>query len=462
MSIEQNRAIDYSFSSRNLGNFPHNFESPIHPSFESPFELSQESVLANKTIIKSSEQFTKGKKEISDFQSIYESYNAINEAERIQKLDHLTSAQKEYYISENVISYLEEFVAQIRIKKLSGVLKDDGSMEMLGTNVTDMYNHAAVMAGPGSREAREKDGLDKITQSIQSGNNRAIWVSSPTVADYGFAFTFLVDTYDEQLGGKPFRELLLRYTEPLDSLKTSKSVYSTLVERIGLTGQDSNTFTTPADFLAHPLTYNLDGFEDVETLYEYLDISPEDVKLAEEFRIQVTPVIKPFLDTYSGIIQQMSQKDLKHDPSITILEKQANDLIGGMFNMARMVFRTMKEEKQDSDINQLKFLQQAFPSEDTLAIARHMAQYEPLFIQGGSNCEVTKQAGILESNFLSNVGGMGMSGAMQETGLDLLAPSKKEFNGKCVNCPSCKKTVDAIVTKEIIKCPSCKHTVKRS
>ncbi len=461
MSVDQNRAIDYSsFSSRTLGELQAN--SNHSDSFNSQFTLSSPGVLHVDTPSLKAEQYFTKSDEAPQFQSIFESYNALNEAERIQKLDHLTTAQKEYYISENVMSYLEEFVAQIRIKKLSGVLKDDGSMEMLGTNVTDMYNHAAEMAGPSSREAREKDGLDKIAQSIQAGNNRAIWISAPKIADYGFAFTFLVDDYDKKLGGKPFRELLLRYSEPLDSLRTSKSVYNTLVDRIGLPGPDSNTFATPADFLAHPLTYNLDGFEDLETLYEYLDISPEDVKLSEEFRLQVVPVIKPFLDTYNDIIQQMSQKDLQSDTSIPILEKQANDLIGGMFNMARIVYRSIKEERKDADINQLKFLQQSFPLEDTLLIAQHMAQYEPLYIQGGSNCEVTKQAGILESNFLSNVGGMGMSGAMQETGLDLLKPSKKEFDGKCVNCPSCKKTVDAIVTKEIIKCPSCKHTVKRS
>lgn len=32
---------------------------------------------------------------------------------------------------------------------------------------------------------------------------------------------------------------------------------------------------------------------------------------------------------------------------------------------------------------------------------------------------------------------------------------------KCVTCPFCKETVNAILTEETISCPKCKVTVKR-
>lgn len=468
MSGEYNHAINSSsFSNRSLSEFPNSFiPQEDHFIGKNPFIQSKPDILVQSKNSKAEIHSTEKKQELGTFQSIYESYSAFNEAERMQKLEHLTAEQKSYYISENIISYLEEFVANIRIKKLSGVIKDDGSMEMLGTNVTEMYNHSAEMAGSGSREWNEKNGLDLIAQGIQEGNNRAIWVSSPKIGDYGFVFTFLVDEYDEQLKGKPFRELLLRYTEPKDSLATSKELYNKLTDRIGLNAPDSTTFTVPSDFLAHPLTYKLDGFEDVETLYEYLEISPGDVKQSEEFRLQVINVIQPYLTKYTEIIQQMSSFNLDTLTSdFQQLEKNANYFIGAMFNAARIVKRRMDNEATSERLMQDEYqLQQLITSnpDEMIFRAQNMAQYESLIFQGNSNCEVTKQAGLYESSFIANMSnGMSVGAAMEIAGLDITSPSKKEFDGKCVNCPNCKKTVDAIITKKNIKCPKCKFEVKR-
>jgi len=82
-----------------------------------------------------------------DERSIFESYSPKNDAERIQKLAHLTQEQQNYYISENVLSYLEEFAGNVGVKKLSGIVRSDGVLEMVGTNVSDMYRHAAATAG---------------------------------------------------------------------------------------------------------------------------------------------------------------------------------------------------------------------------------------------------------------------------------------------------------------------------
>ncbi len=397
-------------------------------------------------------------------QSIYESYNAFNEAERIQKLQHLTPEEKSYYISENVISYLEEFVGKIRIKKLSGVLKEDDSMEMLGTNLTEMYNHAAYLAGEESREYSEKKGLDLIAQRLNEGNNRAIWISPPKLANYGFAFTFIVDNYDPDLGGRPFREMLLRYDEPLKSIKTSKSVHSSLVNRIGLNEPDSSQFTSDLDFLAHPLVYKHDEFADIEALYEYLDISPEDVRHSEEFRLQVMPVIDTYLHQYIDIIQQMSAYDLSH-PNMQFrqLEQDANNIIGAMFNIGRMINRQMSivdtpKERLEQDSLQLQQLSRVSNQQEMMMMARHMAGYEELVISGGSNCPVV-QTGIMESQLFTNIGsGMSISMGMQGVGME---SSKKKDPWKCVTCPNCEESVNAIVTRTTIKCPQCKHTVKR-
>ncbi len=397
-------------------------------------------------------------------QSIYESYNAFNEAERIQKLQHLTSEEQAYYISENIISYLEEFVGEIRIKKLAGVLRDDGSMEMLGTNVTDMYNNAAWLAGPTSREYAEKLGLDAIVQQINKGNNRAIWISPPKLADYGFAFTFMVDDYDDRLGGRPFREMLLRYDEDLESLETSRLVHSSLVNRIGVEAPSSNSFASHTDFLAHPLVYSHDDFKDIEALYQYLNISPEDVRKSEEFRLQVSPIIDQYIKQYTALIQEMSQYDLSHpDTDFRMLEKDANDIIGAIFNIARIIHRRMNSDyssydKAEQDIRTLSMLSGPI---DMMEMARHMAQYEELVISGGSNCAVTERsAGLLEQDVIGSMNsGLSFGDSMQA--IDLKSTSKKD-KMDCVNCPNCKQLVNAILTKTTISCPKCKHTVKRS
>ncbi len=182
MSVDQYRAADYSsFSNRSLNDLDQTSHvDSLDQMVESPFEKSQHNILDKNFTLESNLKFTDNTNESAEFHSIFESYDAFNEVERIQKLDHLNTAQKEYYISENVLAYLEEFVAKIRIKKLAGVLKNDGSMEMLGTNVTEMYNHAAQLAGRGSRESYEKVGLDLISEGILHGNNRAVWISPPT------------------------------------------------------------------------------------------------------------------------------------------------------------------------------------------------------------------------------------------------------------------------------------------
>lgn len=403
----------------------------------SPFVRPQQHVIADtKNPIKNVEQVTKDPLE----QSIYESYNAFNEVERIQKLENLTQAEQSYYISENVISYLEEFVGKIKVKQLSGILKDDGSLSILGTNVTDMYNHSASLAGRNSREHAEKVGLDLIAEGILAGNNRGVWVSPPKLsgANYGFAFTFLAGEKIPGLG-IPLRELLLRYDETThESIDASKQMYNQLAERVGV-DQDSNKFGTFSDFLANPLLYNHEGFEDLEAMYEYLDISPDDVRRSEEFRLHVIPEIQTALNQYIDIIQQMSNYDLQYpDDQFRNLELEANHLIGAMFNATKIVNRKMDPSLYDTeqlarDDIQLQFMRSATDAQSFLYAIQNMAGYESLTIQGGSNCPIVKQTGQSEEMFLSSMrGGLSVSSAMEQLGLE------SDYYDN-YNCPHCNK-----------------------
>ncbi|CAN5151354.1 hypothetical protein BH09PAT2_BH09PAT2_00870 [soil metagenome] len=395
------------------------------------------------------------KKDAELRQSIFESYDPFNEAERLQKLSHLSPELQQYYISENLLSYFEEFAAEIRIKKLSGVIKIDGAIEMLGTNVTEMYKHSAQLAGQGSREDKEGRGLDMIASGILAGNNRALWVSPPKVADYGFVFTIVADDYDEQLGGRPFRELLLRYDEPIDSINESKGIYQTLKEKSGNDSPHSSTFSSADDFLEHPLLYSHNTYEDLNDLYELLHISDQDAEKSEVFRKELRPYIEPMMAEYTNIVRHMSAYDLStKTEQLQMLEDQCKVLIGGMFNTARIINRKqdgslVKAEQHEEDNILLDQLNNEYTTRDMLYIyAQQLSQREDLTIVGGSNCAVTRSFGSSENAFLEAVSmGIPITSVAQMIGAEGIKDKKE-----CVTCPHCKNEKGNIKLKNKYVC----------
>ena len=387
-------------------------------------------------------------------QSIFESYDPLNEAERIQKLSHLTPEQQRYYISENLQSYFEEFAAEIKVKKLAGVLKDDGSIEMLGTNVTEMYNHSAALAGPNSREAQEKNGLDTITKGLRAGNNRALWISPPKVADYGFGLMFIADDYDSRLGGRPFRELLLRYDEDMGSVSQSTDVYRKMKYSLGMDYSDSENMITADDFLENPIIYSNHDSSDLENLYAIINISEQDAAKSERFRTELEPYIRPMMDEYVALIQRMSQYDLaSRDEQIEMYEEQCKNLIGGMFNTARIISRRLQktgqsEGKAANDEAQLtKLAYGAIDPQMMYQLAQQMAAYENLTITGGSNCLVTRGTGMMESSVLDAMNSGALFGSSSQ-----FAAIMSEDKGPCVTCPYCLNEENNVKVKNKYVC----------
>lgn len=375
-------------------------------------------------------------------QSIFESYDPINDAERLQKLSHLTPELQQYYIKENLLSYFEEFAAEIKVKKLSGVIKDTGEMEMVGTNVTDMYTHSAELAGKGSREDRERQGLNTIVKGLQEGNNRAVLTSPPKFADYGFVFAFIADEYDAKLQGRPFRELLLRYDEDLGSIERSKDIYNAIRTNTGVASTESNIFQTSEDFLDNPIVYSHEGTNDLHDLYQLLNISDQDIEKSEEFRKQLQPYVQPMMEEYSNLLRQMSLFDLHNkDEQLMVLEDQCRILIGGMFNTARIIARKIDRKPAlytqiDEEACILQELKKSNRDPQSMYdYAKRLAGYEELSIMGGSNCPVVQSIGSSESSFLEATStGISFSGAGQLIAIE----GNTEAKDACVTCPYCK------------------------
>ena len=359
-------------------------------------------------------------------QSIFESYRPINDAERLQDLKHLSPEQKEYYIHENVISYLEEFVGNISVKKLAGILKNDGTLTMLGADVTDMYKHSAQLAGIGSREDKEKQGLDQITAQINQGANRALWISPPKLADYGFVFTFVADEYDERLNGRPIREMLLRYDEEFHSVEQSTRIYRAIQEQVAPDLPLISTFLNYEDFLANPIIYQSQSNFDLSFLPKAVGISADDIERSEVFRKNILPKISPFLQRYSALIQEMSQLNLHSDSeNIHHLEEEAQLMIGAMFNTARAVERLMNEdhvnlEQYHRDQELMREFDDPWLSQEMMMFAANRAfQTESLTILGGSNCPVVQQIGDAEQSVLSRVNdGFSFGASVQTFGME--------------------------------------------
>ncbi|MDA1317190.1 MAG: hypothetical protein O3B87_04155 [bacterium] len=342
-------------------------------------------------------------------QSIFESYSPRNDATRLRELTHLTSAEQWYYIQENVMAYLEEFAGEIPLKQLSGIVRPDGSLEMCGANVTEMYRYSARLAGTDSREAAEAQGMDAILEGINKGANRAVWISPPKMADYGFAFTFVADTFDEKLGGIPVREFLPRYDENLNSVETSREIYRSIQEVVGIGKVHPDELQSYEDFLRNPLFDYSQHHEDLQFIYDKVGITAGDIAYSEQFRKEVLPRIKPWMDQYVQVIHKLTQKDLSDpsafSPDILQLNERAEILIGAMFNVARAVQRQLKEDRSTilhaNDNEILRLVNKPWFTENELFAAAHTAaQHESLVISGGSNCPVT-QAAASEQGVLS-------------------------------------------------------------
>ena len=81
----------------------------------------------------------------------------------------------------------------------------------------------------------------------------------------------------------------------------------------------------------------------------------------------------------------------------------------------------------------------------------------------GSSCGGGGFGALWEGGELSRMGSIGNYMDNLATGAKVKSESSSESSTmKCVKCPFCHETVDAIVTSDAIKCPSCNKEAKRS
>ena len=402
-------------------------------------------------------------------QSIFESYSPINDALRLRNLQALTQSEKEFYIKENVLSYLEEFAGEISLKKLSGILKPDGALEMLGANVTEMYRFTAQNSARDSRENNEMLGMDAILHGLNNGANRAMWISPPKLANYGFGFLFQAGDYDLKLGGRPIHESLIRYDEDFKTLNNSRRIHSQISNWIGETGQKSIRFKTDVDFLKNPILFSESGIDSINNIGGIFGLDGEGMRYSEYFRNEITNKITPWLDRYNAVVQAMANSGLESiDKRIIEMNKEGELLIGAMFNISKAVKRRLDEGAQtcEDDNDLLSRISGGVSYDQMMYTARLAYHYEPLVLSRGSSCPVAQQIGSGEQTTLSSMrSGLGLinstvNGFESKTtcGERGCSISKTPFHcpGKAEDGRMCKCAIMGTNT-----CPSCGLTKEK-
>lgn len=163
----------------------------------------------------------------------------------------------------------------------------------------------------------------------------------------------------------------------------------------------------------------------------------------------IRDIIAEQSDAWQKTIMSFINKDPVHSDDLELLRSLSSADLDAIARL-KLHSTTMFNEHLTHTNDRLYSAQTMF---------RHFGQLD--YIVPESGCGTGTGWGSL-SEPIEGMYGLSSSAPMTYGGAEILTGNtKKEFDGKCVNCPNCKKTVDAIVTKEIIKCPSCKHTVKR-
>ncbi|MDP4011967.1 MAG: hypothetical protein Q8P72_07155, partial [Candidatus Roizmanbacteria bacterium] len=363
------------------------------------------------------------------------------------------------------LSHLEEFAGEIKAKVLPGILKRDGSIHIFDTDVSDMARRSVQIKGQDSRERDELIGLETISRSILQGANRAIWLSPPK-ADYSFAFTFIVDDYDESLEGFPFREYFPRYKEPRDSIEISRDLYTSFATTYSTNNSVSpDSFESARDFLRNPLVFRSESDKDLSDIYRVLEITDQDIEKSEQFRKQLLPMIQPWLNAYVQLVKNMSKLDPNYDGNrMQELDAEGKILFGAMFNTARIVNRQYYEQDDAKeflhDQAQLSMFDHNLEDERVLfMLAQNMADYQPLTVMG-SSCPVAQSSGDVFSSAIAN--GFSVADAMSIVGAEGIqncGQSGCTIHTPHFHCPEkeqggCGGPIDS--GKNIEVCPHCK------
>ena len=286
----------------------------------------------------------------------------------------LTPAQKEYYLRENIIAFVEEFAGKIPVKKINGLILPDelqiGGFDMLAAaGKAVMFKQRAGLNH--KREQAELEGLRTVHNILQNeGVNGAALVSASKVADYSMISGWKVGDYDSRIGGRPVSEYIFRKEERLGSIEVSKHHHQRLAHLAGIDRYIGPN--TAEDMLRAPIAF--DGSLTIESLSRAVGITDEERQYSQEYGHKAREVLSPLIDSYIQLVNSYSF--LKVDEPTQIhaqlqFQKEAQPLIDRMYSVGVQLRRKLKGE---------------LPNVQPTDLVSYSTTLPLATIQGGSQC----------------------------------------------------------------------------
>ena len=288
-------------------------------------------------------------------ESIFNYYSVENEINFLREIDHLSEAEKRFYLRENVKRFLGEFAGRVPYTKISYLLTSDG-LEFGGMPVSGTYRQTALLAGPNSREADEWVGFDRVQQKLLAGSTSETEISPPKIADYGFAMHFQRDS-----SGR-VDEYILRYPEKMGDISMSKRILHSINPNLD--------YQTTGNFIRNPVSTHSDNPRyALNRVLAVIGIADDEIQKSTRFEQAVNEKLSLWVDDY---VDCVANGDVLN----------AELLLTAIFNRARAIKKSLEfslDYKELIDTRDERELFVDFASQSAKVV-------------GGGNCPVTKVA----------------------------------------------------------------------
>lgn len=251
--------------------------------------------------------------------TIFDYYSVKNDVLFLKKMPGVSREEKRFYLQENVMKFLGEFVGEVPYTKISYLLKP-GVLEFGGINIARVYQEAAEFAGTGSREDIDWQGFQKIQhQFVEGEDNIAYWVSPPKIADYSFTFIMAKN-------GQRVDEYMLRFDETRGKLDKSNQIQKML------TGQ---TYEKTEDFIKNPTTYFSPNVGlNLQTLLAVTGLDTREIQDSFKFEERVKSVLLPWINLYAERILELAEDTDLTVADFSECEKELEVLLAAIYNKA--------------------------------------------------------------------------------------------------------------------------------
>lgn len=352
--------------------------------------------------------------------SIFDYYSVENEVNFVKNNPDISDKDKKFYLQENVLRFLGEFVGKVPYAKISYFQKDqDLYFPGMQKSAKETYWDTALKMGADSREYAEAIGFSKINQAFAEGANFSYWVSPPSnmegFGDYGFVFAFVKE-------GEKIDEYILRYDEKKGDLKESKQIL----------GDDK--YCQENDFLRNPYSFvlkdpHIEGLS--KLMRDKLKIDDQLILQSERFDKLIDQNVRSWLEEYSQLVIKGDNLD------------KSKQLISAIYNYVSHLNLHINKYQE------IQYSPLIYEEENKQHIFVHFSQKESV-VEGGGSCPVSTS-----SNDILAISKNGIVSYKEASWLNQ-KNDKTEWEYHTGNCACCGKK-----DTEVGPCNICKICEKK-